>query len=34
VEKIRPEKVYPVGTEEIKNWKKYEKIWKSIFKLR
>ena len=33
-EKIRPEKVYPVGIEEIKNWKKYEKIWKSIFNLR
>jgi len=34
VEKIRPEKVYPIGTEEIKNWKKYEKIWKEVFKLR
>jgi iron(III) transport system substrate-binding protein len=34
VEKIRPEKVYPIGTAEIKNWKKYEKIWKEIFKLR
>ena len=34
VEKIRPQKVYPVGTEEIKSWKKYEKIWKDIFKLR
>lgn len=34
VEKIRPAKVYPVGTEEIKNWKKYEKVWKEIFKLR
>ena len=34
VEKIRPQTVYPVGTEEIKNWKKYEKIWKDIFKLR
>jgi iron(III) transport system substrate-binding protein len=34
VEKIRPQNVYPVGIAEIKNWKKYEKIWKSIFKLR
>lgn len=34
VEKIRPQTVYPVGTEEIKSWKKYEKIWKDIFKLR
>jgi len=34
VEKIRPEKVYPIGTAEIKNWKKYEKTWKEIFKLR
>jgi iron(III) transport system substrate-binding protein len=34
VEKIRPEKVYPIGTAEIQNWKKYEKIWKGIFKLR
>jgi iron(III) transport system substrate-binding protein len=33
-DKIRPEKVYPIGTEEIKNWKKYEKTWKDIFKLR
>jgi iron(III) transport system substrate-binding protein len=34
VEKIRPEKIYPVGTEEIKNWRHYEKTWKEIFKLR
>jgi iron(III) transport system substrate-binding protein len=34
VEKIRPEKIYPIGTEEIKNWRKYEKTWKEIFKLR
>lgn len=33
-EKIRPEKIYPIGTDEIKNWKKYEKIWKEVFKLR
>ena len=34
VEKVRPEKIYPIGTDEIKDWKKYEKIWKEIFKLR
>jgi iron(III) transport system substrate-binding protein len=34
VEKTKPEKVYPIGTDEIKSWKKYEKIWKDIFKLR
>ena len=34
VEKIRPAKIYPIGTEEIKEWRKYEKSWKEIFKLR
>jgi iron(III) transport system substrate-binding protein len=34
VEKIRPEKIYPIGTDEIRDWKRYEKIWKEIFKLR
>jgi iron(III) transport system substrate-binding protein len=34
VEKIRPEKIYPIGSEEIKEWRKYEKSWKEIFKLR
>ena len=34
VDKIRPEKIYPIGTEEIKDWKKYEKTWKEVFKLR
>jgi len=34
VEKIKPEKIYPIGTDEIKDWKKYEKIWKDVFKLR
>jgi iron(III) transport system substrate-binding protein len=33
-EKIRPQNIYPIGTGEIKEWKKYEKIWKEIFKLR
>ncbi|HXG50869.1 MAG TPA: extracellular solute-binding protein, partial [candidate division Zixibacteria bacterium] len=34
VEKIRPQKIYPVGPEEIKSWRKYEKTWKEVFKLR
>jgi iron(III) transport system substrate-binding protein len=34
VEKIRPAKLYPIGTAEIKQWPKYEKAWKEIFKLR
>jgi iron(III) transport system substrate-binding protein len=33
-EKIRPAVLYPIGTDEIKDWKKYEKTWKEIFKLR
>ena len=32
--KIRPAKIYPIGTQEIKDWKKYEKIWKETFNLR
>jgi len=34
VEKIRPETLYPIGTQEIKDWRQYEKTWKEIFKLR
>ncbi|HSC41253.1 MAG TPA: extracellular solute-binding protein [Candidatus Binatia bacterium] len=34
VEKIRPETLYPIGTEEQKQWPKYEKVWKEVFKLR
>jgi len=33
-EKIRPAVLYPIGTNEIKDWKKYEKVWKETFKLR
>ena len=33
-EKIRPTNIYPIGTSEIKEWKRYEKTWKEIFKLR
>jgi iron(III) transport system substrate-binding protein len=34
IEKIRPEKIYPIGADEFRDWRKYEKIWKDIFKLR
>ena len=33
-EKIRPKAIYPVGVEDLKQYSKYEKIWKEIFKLR
>lgn len=33
-EKIRPTTLYPIGTQEIKDWKRYEKNWKEIFNLR
>ena len=33
-EKIRPATIYPIGTDEIKEWSRYEKRWKEIFKLR
>lgn len=33
-EKIRPRAIYPVGVEDLKQFSKYEKIWKEIFKLR
>ena len=33
-EEVRPKAIYPVGAEDIKQFAKYEKIWKKIFKLR
>jgi len=33
-EKIRPQAIYAVGVEDLKQYVKYEKIWKEIFKLR
>jgi iron(III) transport system substrate-binding protein len=33
-EKIRPAKIYAIGADDIKQFSKYEKIWKEIFKLR
>src|SRR6476659_1528433 len=34
VEKTRPAKVYPVGEYDVKDYPKYEQIWKEIFGLR
>jgi iron(III) transport system substrate-binding protein len=34
VEKTRPKTIYAVGVEDIKQFTKYEKLWKQIFKLR
>ena len=34
VEKTRPAKVYPLGEQDIKDYPKYEKLWKEIFQLR
>jgi len=31
---IRPKVIYPVGVEDLKQFSKFEKIWKEIFKLR
>ncbi len=33
-EKIRPKAIYPVGVEDLKQFSKYEKIWKEISNLR
>jgi iron(III) transport system substrate-binding protein len=33
-EPIRPKAIYAVGVEDLKEYAKYEKIWKEIFKLR
>lgn len=33
-DKTRPAAIYAVGPDEIKNWSRYEKVWKQIFKLR
>ena len=34
VKKTRTEKIYPISVADIKEYPKYEKIWKDIFKLR
>ena len=33
-EKIRPANIYAVGVEDLKQYSKFEKIWKEVFKLR
>jgi len=33
-EKIRPAAIYPVTVEDLKNYSKFEKVWKEVFKLR
>jgi iron(III) transport system substrate-binding protein len=33
-EKIRPAVIYAVGVEDLKQYSKYEKLWKEVFKLR
>ena len=33
-ENIRPAVIYPVGVEDLKQYTKYEKVWKEVFKLR
>jgi iron(III) transport system substrate-binding protein len=34
IDPIRPERLYPLGVDDIKEYPKYEKIWKEVFKLR
>ncbi|MGH7845453.1 MAG: ABC transporter substrate-binding protein [Candidatus Binatia bacterium] len=34
IEPVRPKKIYAVGADDIKQFPKYLKIWKGIFKLR
>lgn len=34
VDKVRPEKIYAVGADDLKEFANYEKAWKEIFKLR
>jgi iron(III) transport system substrate-binding protein len=31
---VRPKKIYAVGVDDIKQFNKYEKVWKEIFRLR
>jgi iron(III) transport system substrate-binding protein len=33
-EKIRPQNIYAVGIEDLKQYTKFEKVWKEVFKLR
>jgi iron(III) transport system substrate-binding protein len=31
---VRPKKIYAIGADDVKQFSKYEKVWKEIFKLR
>lgn len=31
---VRPKKIYAIGTDDIRQFPKYEKVWKEVFKLR
>jgi ABC-type Fe3+ transport system substrate-binding protein len=34
VDKVRPERIYPVSADDLKDFSSYEKAWKEVFKLR
>ena len=34
IDPIKPDKLYPLGVDDIKEYPRYEKIWKDMFKLR
>ena len=34
LDKIKPATIYPLTAEDMKDFSKYEKVWKEIFKLR
>ena len=34
VEKVRPANAYMIGHEDVKDFPKYEKLWKEIFQIR
>jgi len=34
VDPVRPKTIYAIGADDIRNFAKYEKVWKEIFKLR
>jgi iron(III) transport system substrate-binding protein len=34
IDPIKPEKLYPLGVDDLKDFPRYEKIWKEIFSLR
>ena len=34
VDPVRPEKIYAIGADDVRQFSKYEKVWKEVFKLR